>query len=186
MWPFFRARLPASPRANIPTSPIWTCSHLGWRNRTRERGTGALTRWDTSYSSSRVLIFGKDYLLVADVLGPGSPSPSTSEPAQPVAPPANANARPASPFVGRVEEERRRVLKNGTVKVKFSLLGVVVDKCGICLSQFRVEELAVLGATCQHAFHERCLRRWLATSRTCPICRIAISLAEYDALSSRR
>ncbi|GBE88001.1 hypothetical protein SCP_1202270 [Sparassis crispa] len=128
----------------------------------------------------------EDNLLVADVLGPGSPSPSTSEPAQPVAPPANANARPASPFVGRVEEERRRVLKNGTVKVKFSLLGVVVDKCGICLSQFRVEELAVLGATCQHAFHERCLRRWLATSRTCPICRIAISLAEYDALSSRR
>ncbi|KAH9921583.1 hypothetical protein B0H21DRAFT_701624, partial [Amylocystis lapponica] len=81
-----------------------------------------------------------------------------------------------TPLVGRIEQERRRVMKDGRVKLKLTLLGAVVDKCGICLSQFREAEIGALGAACQHSFHERCLRRWLSTNRTCPLCRAALSL----------
>ncbi|EPS96137.1 hypothetical protein FOMPIDRAFT_61871, partial [Fomitopsis schrenkii] len=80
------------------------------------------------------------------------------------------------PLTGRVEVERRRVTKDGRVKLKLTLLGVIVDKCGICLSQFKDEELAALAPVCQHSFHEKCLRRWLAMKRTCPICRNTLAL----------
>lgn len=76
------------------------------------------------------------------------------------------------PLIGVVEIERRRVLKDGRTKLKISLLGVVVEKCGICLSQFKEGETAALGPDCQHSFHERCLRRWLAVNRNCPLCRV--------------
>lgn len=40
--------------------------------------------------------------------------------------------------VGLIEIQRRRVMKDGRVKLKLSLMGVGVDKCGICLTQFKV------------------------------------------------
>ncbi|TFK79766.1 hypothetical protein K466DRAFT_505043, partial [Polyporus arcularius HHB13444] len=80
------------------------------------------------------------------------------------------------PFTGTVEVKRRRVLKDGRVKLKLSLLGVPVDRCGACLSQFRKEERAALTPVCKHTFHEVCLRRWLRTARVCPICRTALSM----------
>ncbi|KAG8741041.1 hypothetical protein FRC10_003425 [Ceratobasidium sp. 414] len=39
--------------------------------------------------------------------------------------------------VGLVEIQRRRVMKDGRVKLKLSLMGVSVDRCGVCLAQFK-------------------------------------------------
>ncbi|OAX38284.1 hypothetical protein K503DRAFT_691814, partial [Rhizopogon vinicolor AM-OR11-026] len=72
--------------------------------------------------------------------------------------------------VGRVELERRRVTSDGRVKMKLSLLGVTVQKCAICMSQFKRGDYGVLGEKCRHAFHKRCLSPWLATNHTCPLC----------------
>ncbi|EIW78239.1 hypothetical protein CONPUDRAFT_167293 [Coniophora puteana RWD-64-598 SS2] len=77
----------------------------------------------------------------------------------------------AACLVGRVDLERRRVMRDGRVKLKLALLGVGVDRCAICMSQFKEGQRGVLGMKCQHAFHERCVRVWLASSRTCPLCR---------------
>jgi len=76
---------------------------------------------------------------------------------------------------GLIEVQRRRVTKEGRVKLKLALLGVRlgVDKCGICLTQFKEGALASL-LQCHHAFHERCLTKWLMRSRTCPLCRLSI------------
>ena len=46
---------------------------------------------------------------------------------------------------------RRRVLKDGRVKLKLSLLGVSVDRCGVCMSQFRRDERAALTPECKHS-----------------------------------
>jgi hypothetical protein len=54
-----------------------------------------------------------------------------------------------SPSKGQIELIRRRVTKDGRVKLKLELLGVAVDKCGICLSQFKEGEAGVL-LRCQH------------------------------------
>ncbi|GJE85116.1 RING-type domain-containing protein [Phanerochaete sordida] len=78
------------------------------------------------------------------------------------------------PPSGRVRLERRRTMKDGRIKLKLTLLGEHVDKCGICLSQFKDAEVACLGTHCQHAFHEYCLKRWLVRSRACPLCRLTI------------
>ncbi|EMD32169.1 hypothetical protein CERSUDRAFT_58694, partial [Gelatoporia subvermispora B] len=82
------------------------------------------------------------------------------------------------PLVGHVELLRRRLADDGTMRIKLKLLGATVDKCGICLSQFKDREIGALGASCMHAFHERCLRRWLATSHQCPMCRTFMALDE--------
>ncbi|THH10860.1 hypothetical protein EW146_g8238 [Bondarzewia mesenterica] len=106
----------------------------------------------------------ENLLLVADIMGSGGP--------------ARAVRTPPSPAIGRVELQRRRVTKDGRVKLKLSLLGVTIDRCSICMSQFKEGELAGLGTGCQHAsvffvFHEKCLSSWLARNRTCPLCRAA-------------
>ncbi|KAI0777817.1 hypothetical protein BD413DRAFT_467515 [Trametes elegans] len=80
------------------------------------------------------------------------------------------------PYIGAVEVQRRRVLKDGRVKLKLSLLGVAVDRCGICLSQFRRAERGALTPVCRHSFHEACLSRWLHAAGVCPICRMALSM----------
>ena len=54
-------------------------------------------------------------------------------------------------MVGRIEIARRRVTKEGRVKLKLILLGTAVDRCGICLSQFKEEQVAGLLPLCQHA-----------------------------------
>ncbi|KAI0040303.1 hypothetical protein FA95DRAFT_1566516 [Auriscalpium vulgare] len=99
---------------------------------------------------------GENYeslLIVSDILGSAVPP------------------RRSSPPVGRVEVARRRVTKDGRVKLKLTLLGVAVDRCAICQCQFKDKESAALGTACQHGFHERCLRSWLARNQTCPLCR---------------
>ncbi|XP_042158490.1 RING finger protein 122-like isoform X4 [Oncorhynchus tshawytscha] len=41
--------------------------------------------------------------------------------------------------------------------------------CAVCLEDFRVkDELGVL--PCQHAFHQRCLVKWLEVRCVCPMC----------------
>ncbi|OSX61355.1 hypothetical protein POSPLADRAFT_1058267 [Postia placenta MAD-698-R-SB12] len=78
--------------------------------------------------------------------------PGAFEIAAPKPPPPAPVSDP--PLIGVVEIERRRVLKDGRTKLKISLLGVVVEKCGICLSQFKEGETAALGPDCQHSKQE--------------------------------
>ncbi|KAL6205429.1 PREDICTED: E3 ubiquitin-protein ligase ATL6-like [Fragaria vesca subsp. vesca] len=44
-------------------------------------------------------------------------------------------------------------------------------ECAICISEFSPEEMLRLLPNCNHAFHAHCIDIWLASHRTCPICR---------------
>ncbi|KAI0312456.1 hypothetical protein OF83DRAFT_646714 [Amylostereum chailletii] len=104
----------------------------------------------------------EELLLVGDILGRIAPQGITP--------------RAPSPPVGYIEVTRRRVTKDGRVKLKLSLLGVSVDRCGICLSQFKDSESASLLPKCQHAFHEKCISAWLRRgNRACPMCRESLA-----------
>ena len=83
--------------------------------------------------------FSQDLLRIAEMAGPAV-SPSKLE----------EEAIPLPPS-GRVKLERRRVTKDGRVKLKLTLMDTVVDKCSICLSQFKDAEVACLGTNCPHA-----------------------------------
>jgi len=75
------------------------------------------------------------------------------------------------PLVGQIEVQRHRKLKDGRVKLKLRLMGVSVDNCGICLTQFKDKEMVALTPKCQHPYHEKCLTMWLQRNPTCPSCR---------------
>ncbi|KAJ7461780.1 hypothetical protein B0H11DRAFT_1735878 [Mycena galericulata] len=112
--------------------------------------------------------------LVSEFIGPATPVRAAGPR------PATAFRQPAIKtsllLTGHIEVQRRRTTKDGRVKLKLALLGVAVDRCGICMSQFKKAEHARLSEGCKHAFHDRCLARWVARSRTCPLCRVVLNL----------
>ncbi|KIP04369.1 hypothetical protein PHLGIDRAFT_19992 [Phlebiopsis gigantea 11061_1 CR5-6] len=66
-------------------------------------------------------------------------------------------------------------MRDGRTRVKRTLMGEPVDKCGICLTEFKDAEVACLGTRCPHAFHEYCLKRWVVQGkRMCPLCRAEV------------
>ncbi|PKI84941.1 hypothetical protein MVES1_000969 [Malassezia vespertilionis] len=77
--------------------------------------------------------------------------------------------------VSRVELEYRRVLPSGKVKQKLSVAGVRVDRCGICLAQFREGQMVCI-LPCFHMFHNECTVQLVRSSKLCPNCRHDISL----------
>ena len=79
----------------------------------------------------------KDLLLLEEIMGPALGAPSQQR--------TNFEDIP----LGRVEVLRRRVTKDGRTKLKLALLGVVVDKCGICFAQFKGDVFACL-LPCRH------------------------------------
>ena len=85
------------------------------------------------------LVLLQDLLLVSEVIGPA------------VTPKAAPKTKAGVPLTGPIEVTRRRVLKDGRVKLKMALLGVPVERCGACLAQFRRDERAALAPACKHS-----------------------------------
>ncbi len=47
------------------------------------------------------------------------------------------------------------------------------ETCPICLIDFEIDD-AVVGLDCEHMFHRLCIRPWLESKPTCPICRVEL------------
>jgi hypothetical protein len=43
------------------------------------------------------------------------------------------------------------------------------DECCICYSNYKKDKAGMLN--CKHTFHTKCIKKWLETSVTCPLCR---------------
>ncbi len=46
------------------------------------------------------------------------------------------------------------------------------EECVICLEDISSDDEQLL--SCQHKFHEKCIKRWFNNQRNCPICRFEI------------
>ncbi|KAF0896530.1 hypothetical protein E2562_024386 [Oryza meyeriana var. granulata] len=45
-------------------------------------------------------------------------------------------------------------------------------ECVICIEEFKVgDDLSTMPCAHRHRFHDKCLAKWLARSRSCPLCR---------------
>ncbi|CDR88368.1 uncharacterized protein SPSC_04195 [Sporisorium scitamineum] len=95
---------------------------------------------------------------IGEFLGPAKPTAATAE-------------QLASLSVGLIECDSRRMTREGKIKQKLSCVGVRVDKCAICLAQFREAQRAVI-LPCGHIFHEECAIGLLRRITTCPTCRV--------------
>ncbi|KAG7448595.1 uncharacterized protein BT62DRAFT_929682 [Guyanagaster necrorhizus] len=157
---------------NIPTNPVFCAEdllidfdeHTPVVTPAASSSARELTDFDLLMASLERddVADGSNYdtlLLVSEIMGPASATLTPSSPPLP------------TPKLGRVSVERRRVMKDGRVKLKLVLLERKVDRCGVCLAQFKEADRGALSSSCGHAFHEVCLRKWLMRSRTCPMCR---------------
>jgi len=79
-------------------------------------------------------------------------------------------------FTPAVPGANARQVANTTAAIRFSRSDPSSggEQCNICCENYTDgEELRVL--PCMHRFHKACVDRWLAQSRTCPICKHDIS-----------
>ncbi|OWM76987.1 hypothetical protein CDL15_Pgr011712 [Punica granatum] len=56
-------------------------------------------------------------------------------------------------------------------------------ECAVCISKFKDAEFLRLLPNCRHAFHSKCIDRWLEGHSSCPLCRSKFEPA--DLLMSR-
>lgn len=86
-----------------------------------------------------------ELLALEEIMGSAAPSTSSA---------TNPGVRVESVVddlpVARVQVERRRVTKDGRTKLKLSLMGVMVDRCSVCMCQFKRDEMGVL-LPCLHS-----------------------------------
>lgn len=47
------------------------------------------------------------------------------------------------------------------------------EECPICMN---IDSDQQVSLPCGHEFHEKCLSKWLPTSRTCPMCRAGLNI----------
>ncbi len=51
------------------------------------------------------------------------------------------------------------------------------ESCSICQEEFP-EKSKVVELFCSHCFHKKCIKPWLETHNTCPVCRIELETEE--------
>ncbi|KAG9484888.1 RING finger protein 122-like isoform X2 [Eleutherodactylus coqui] len=73
------------------------------------------------------------------------------------------------------ERYRRRGYKKVVLKNESKKISLVGQVCAVCLEEFKLtEELGL--CTCTHAFHTKCLMKWLEVRNSCPMCNKTISV----------
>ncbi|KAH7287621.1 hypothetical protein KP509_32G066600 [Ceratopteris richardii] len=84
------------------------------------------------------------------------------------------------------EEQISRQLQPPLPKVAFSdacsraRYADVGTQCGICLEEFDLDDEVHVLTPCDHAFHVHCIRRWIALTMSCPMCRGRVLIQRTD------
>lgn len=64
-----------------------------------------------------------------------------------------------------------------------------MEECPICLEKMDDETLRVK-LKCDHVYHVRCLKKWVSSSKSCPVCRADINVGQirslYETISINR
>jgi len=71
-------------------------------------------------------------------------------------------------------------IESNTVEVKLTQADLQTEpSCPICMEDYILDgEVVVQTKTCRHRFHKQCLRNWLKTARSCPLCRNDLGVCE--------
>ncbi|XP_047307072.1 probable E3 ubiquitin-protein ligase RHA4A [Impatiens glandulifera] len=68
-----------------------------------------------------------------------------------------------------------QVAKLQTVLLNQVLPTVTDSTCCVCLGEFELEDVLQQIPACRHVFHADCIRLWLISNTTCPLCRCFIN-----------
>ncbi|KAM4636406.1 RING finger protein 122-like isoform 2-T2 [Discoglossus pictus] len=73
------------------------------------------------------------------------------------------------------EQYRSHGYKKVTLKENARKTNLIGQVCAVCLEEFKVKEELGL-CPCTHAFHAKCLMKWLEVRNSCPMCNKTISV----------
>lgn len=59
-------------------------------------------------------------------------------------------------------------------------------RCCVCLGEFKIKEELQLLPSCKHFFHTDCIRHWLHSKLTCPICRCSVIISNKCSSNSEQ
>ncbi|PPQ99420.1 hypothetical protein CVT24_005407 [Panaeolus cyanescens] len=60
------------------------------------------------------------------------------------------------------------------------------QRCPICLDDYAQDDMVLKLSNCSHWLHRDCLKQWLQTANTCPVCRKRVDVPSSDSASSSR
>lgn len=147
--------------ASPPVAEGEPCSSTNTRSTPRRDASLGLTDFDLLVASlDHPSSGGRSYdrlCAISDFLGPAKRTSLSA-------------SQLSSLSVGMIECDSRRITKEGKVKQKLSCVGVRVDKCPICIAQFREGQRAVI-LNCGHIMHEVCGRELFRRTDRCGVCR---------------
>ncbi|PSR91425.1 E3 ubiquitin-protein ligase RHA4A [Actinidia chinensis var. chinensis] len=93
---------------------------------------------------------------------------------------------------GNLKDKLPTILFNEVLRTRDSMLGLFfslrfkyqgngnmslidsIERCCVCLGEFEIEEELHQIPTCRHVFHIDCIRYWVDSNPTCPLCRCFI------------
>ena len=93
------------------------------------------------------------------------------------------------PVVSAADKRLRAVAVEALPSIQFSVikmlkLGEVELECAVCLIEFKDHEILNLLPDCCHVFHSDCIKPWLASHVTCPVCRASLDKVSGAAKST--
>jgi len=53
------------------------------------------------------------------------------------------------------------------------------EECSICMESYKLNE-SVYNLPCEHQYHKECIKTWLKSNNTCPICRYEFPIQKYE------
>nr|XP_023889860.1 probable E3 ubiquitin-protein ligase RHA4A [Quercus suber]POE64264.1 putative e3 ubiquitin-protein ligase rha4a [Quercus suber] len=74
---------------------------------------------------------------------------------------------------GEIKDKLPTILFDEELRTKES-------QCCVCLGEFEIKEELLQIPSCKHVFHVECIRHWLHSNLTCPLCRCLVTPTKLD------
>ncbi|CAO2046356.1 unnamed protein product [Urochloa humidicola] len=120
----------------------------------------------------------RSYPRIVYTVVPGRTPPVATQPGNPELMPAWVSSEPSFfRWMATTAAAHRRTKRARVAAATEAILQEVTgdfclgEECAICLQDFRADDTLRAMPHCSHAFHHRCISKWIRRKAACPLCR---------------